>query len=307
MPAGFQSATEEQKLRRIAEMMGVAEAKVHLKERLKGRRLELKGLSEGEVVSLFVGNVMAPDSAGWLQGYDFIVRPFSLHLFRLYPRAGSLRVPPDFGEWKVVDTGTINGNPAFKLERQGDMAQRRIGFFDSERYVPREKAMVVIRYDEGLAEVRGPFELAKDLGEVIRRSLKLDDANLIVLNENQYRRLLDNLQAAFDKIIYGASAGSAAEISVKMRAGHTIEVGTAVAFEMGPQNGAGAERVEDTSLQRNAGWASITLGTRQIKAQISRTRGTFNTNALLSELEVNAIVSAYKLATGLGVGGTAAD
>ena len=80
-----------------------------------------------------------------------------------------------------------------------------------------------------------------------------------------------------------------------------------VSFEMGGVDGGAAERYDNSKLRRDAGWANITLGERKLKCQIYRRRGTFATNTLITEREVQLIVDAFKLVTGFGASRTATD
>lgn len=294
---------EQDKLRRIVEMIGVRAAKQDLKE----RRLFTVGLNDVGVVNRYMDSVIGQAPKQFLHAYDFMTRPFSLHLYRAYPDAKSISAPIDFGEWEVVDSGTVNGNHAFKLERQAGRSRRRTGFFRHEEFDEWEKAVVVIRFAEGLIEIRAPYGTAREIASLLKDKMRLGEVSPIILNDKQYATFLEYLRASFEEIEYGADTGPVGRIKLKMRPGQTIKAEREVSVHLGAQGNQGAQHVNNNALQRSAGWANVRLGAKVVKCQIYRDRGTFASMALLSEQEVQIVVEGFKLATGLGNPGTAAD
>lgn len=295
--------SEEEKLRRIVEMIGVRSAKQDLVE----RKLFTKGLNDTGVVNRYMDNIVSQAPNDFLDAYDFITRPFSLHLFRIYLKSDSPLVPTDFGQWDVVDSGTVNKCPAFKLERQVGKSRRRTGFFRQEEFVEWEKAVVVLRVAEGIVEIRAPYNIAREIADLLKIKMKLQEVRPIILNEKQYGDFLAYLRAAFEEIEYGASTGPFGKIKLKMRPGQTITADREVSVHLGAEGTQRAEQVNNNALLRNAGWANVQLGAKSFKCQIYRERGTFASMGLLSEQEVQIVVDGFKLATGLGNPGTAAD
>ena len=95
---------------------------------------------------------MSQNPGDWLREFDFIMRPFALHFFRIYTNPSSRFIPRDFGEWTCVDADWINGNPAFKLKNRARTGRRALGFFSYMDVPAVQKAVVVVRYSEGLVE-----------------------------------------------------------------------------------------------------------------------------------------------------------